>query len=306
MAEALPSIQEVASKIMGQAAAPATAEPEAVEAAPEAEAPAAEPAPAPEAPKEDKFGARFAALSRKEKALRQQQKDMESRQAALEARQAEIKARDEHWSNIKKSPLKALKAAGISYDEVTQEVLGTREEPAIDPVEARYQALEARLAKAEALEQELNRFKAQASDEKIQAGEKALRDNFANTISENKDKYEISANMGTEAIDLAREIVGQYFEKHNEVLTYAEVLDMVEAHYEEQVLKKVLTTKKAKEMMGSFNKPAPSETPKSVPAKTAKPATLTNAAKARNDTVNIDTLPKHQALDHLVKKYINS
>ena len=314
-AEPLPSLSDIASKIMSPTPAveeaPATetvAEESAAPEAPVAESISTEPKEnVQEAPKEDKFGARFAALSRRERTIRQREKEAEQRMSDMEARLSDLKAKDEQWSNIKKNPLQALKSAGLSYADLTAEVLGQREEAPIDPVEERFKAMEARLAKADAVEAELNRIKVQSADEKVQAGERALRDNFVNTITESGDKYQLCGSMGPEALDLAREIVGQYFEKHNEVLTYSEVLDMVESHYEEQVLKKLLSTKKAKELAGASYKPATSETPKQAPAKPAKSAsTLTNAAKARIDNVNVDELPKHQALDYLVKKYINA
>ena len=152
--------------------------------------------------------------------------------------------------------------------------------------------------------EELDALKSQILQEKVDAGETTLRRNLVGTIEAQKEQFELCASMGDEAIDLAREVIDQYWAANKQVLTYAEVLGMVESHYEDQILKRLLATSKAQKLAAP--KAAPIETPKAAPAKTApRPvSTLSNAAKAKSDTqVNVDRLPMNDAIQHLLRKH---
>ncbi len=302
-----------AAPVAAEAAPAAESAPEApaadvVEAAAEivaaevAEAPAAEPAPAPAA-KEDRFSSRFAALSRKEKTLRQRETELESRMKALEASAESTRSVANKLESLKKDPLGALKEAGISFNDLANEVLLGQSKPVaeVDPMDVKIREIVE--AQTKSSREELEALKSQILQEKVDTGEKALRQNLVSTVEAQKENFELCASMGDEAIDLAREVIDQYWAANKQVLTYAEVLGMVEAHYEEQILKRLLVTSKAQKLAAP--KAAPIETPKPVQAKPARPvSTLSNAAKAKNDTqVDVDKLPMKDAIQHLLKKH---
>lgn len=293
---------QVTAAAIAATAAPESAEPEAAvetEAAPAEVTPASTPA----AP-EDRFSSRFAALSRKERTLRQRETELETRMKTLEAQAGSSKAVSDRLAAIKSDPLAALKEAGISFNDLANEVLLGQSKPVaeVDPMDAKIREIVESQTKSS--REELDALKSQIMQEKVEAGESALRRNLVGTIEAQKEQFELCASMGDEAIDLAREVIDQYWAANKQVLTYAEVLGMVESHYEDQILKRLLVTTKAQKLAAP--KAAPIETPKPAPAKTApRPvSTLSNAAKAKSDTqVNVDRLPMNDAIQHLLKKH---
>ena len=303
-AEAAPAAAPDAALQATAAAIAASAAPESaeVEVAAEPEAAPAEVAPAPPAP-EDRFSSRFAALSRKERTLRQRETELETRMKTLEAQAGSSKAVADRLAAIKSDPLAALKEAGISFNDLANEVLLGQSKPVaeVDPMDAKIREIVESQTKSS--REELDALKSQILQEKVEAGETTLRRNLVGTIEAQKEQFELCASMGDEAIDLAREVIDQYWAANKQVLTYAEVLGMVESHYEEQILKRLLVTSKAQKLAAP--KAAPVETPKPVTAKPARPvSTLSNAAKAKSDTqVDVDRLPMNDAIQHLLKKH---
>jgi len=303
-AEAAPAAAPDAALQATAAAIAASAAPESaeVEVAAEPEAAPAEVAPAPPAP-EDRFSSRFAALSRKERTLRQRETELETRMKTLEAQAGSSKAVADRLAAIKSDPLAALKEAGISFNDLANEVLLGQSKPVaeVDPMDAKIREIVESQTKSS--REELDALKSQILQEKVEAGETTLRRNLVGTIEAQKEQFELCASMGDEAIDLAREVIDQYWAANKQVLTYAEVLGMVESHYEEQILKRLLVTSKAQKLAAP--KAAPVETPKPVTAKPPRPvSTLSNAAKAKSDTqVDVDRLPMNDAIQHLLKKH---
>lgn len=328
--QALPSIAEVAQNVVAKMSSPdesqAVAETAAtttpVEGAPvegvtdggegEGEGEAAQAAvetPAPEK-KEDKYSRQFATLSRRDREMKQRENALKSREAEVDSKIAEMQKQIEQYKNVqqqlanlKKMPVKTLKELGVSYSDVAQDAMGQYKEPEPDPLDAKLQPLVERLTKAEQAAKELEALKAELHQNNMAQAEEAVRTNFVDTIESGGDKYELCKNMGDEAIELSRYILQSYYDTHKKLLTYEEVLDITEKHYEEKVLGRLLASKKAS-TLAERNKPAPTTTAK-VPPKKSGSATLTQAQRGHIDNVNIDNLPKDQALDALVKKHFS-
>lgn len=323
--EGLPSIEQVVQNVMASPETPDTgvvseeAAP-AVEAAPEvpnAEVESSAEVPV-EKPAEDRFSRQFAALSRKEKELRQKEKesqkrnaDYDTKMAAMQAEIESLKSVRETISNAKKTPLKALKDLGLTYQDVTNDVLGQHHEPEPDPLDAKLQPFLSRLEaaelaakKAEALEQELAKRDEVARQRDIENAERAIKDNFTTAITENEDRYELCNKMGNDALELSRHILQAYWDTHQKVLTYEEVLDITEKHYEDEVLKKLMASKKAKSFAAPDVKSAATTTVTKSATKGAS-TTLTNAQKGHAETLDVNKMPKEQAIEFLVKKHFN-
>lgn len=317
---ALPSIETVAASVVAQMAAPIEGTTEApAESAPaaaiegvnEAEAseateeasPVAEKTPSP--PKEDRFSRQFAAISRKEREFKRKEQELNARYAQLEADAAEAKAYRERKTDAKKTPLKALQELGLTYQDVTNDVLGQHTPPEVDPLDERLRPILERLEKAEKTEEKLAQMERQSKEQAAQQAEEAIRYNLNGAIKENMEKYELCSHMGNEAIELSRQILQVYYDTHGKVLTYEEILDITEKHYEEEVLGKLLVSKKAKTLAGYGAKPAATKSEEKPAKKSGSTSTLTNAQRGQIDTVNVDAMNSDDALNYLIKKHLN-
>lgn len=223
---------------------------------------------------EQKFAARFAALSRKEKQLR-------AREAQLTAKMQEIEARSKSWDTektelekfkalperLKKETLKVLEEQGIKFEDLaqmilndgkpTQEMILSEQEKKLN---AKFEELERKIAEKEKKEQEdrvnaaVESFKAQLTD-------------FVNTTAD----YElIRAN---DYVGEVFDVIEMHHEKTGEILSNKEACDIVEEYLLEEAKKLVDREKVKKLLQPQTPKPA-EKTGKSSP-------TLSNAQAAQ-------------------------
>jgi hypothetical protein len=221
------------------------------------EAPATE-APPPVAPQEDpKLSSKFAALARRERML--QKREAEAKRMYEDP---DYKA----WKTAKegKYPLEAMKAAGYSYDEITQFVLNDGQMPPKTTDDA-VKELQERLDAKEKAEQEAAKKAQDEYNEKVYAQHKL---DIRQHVDASGDTYELIRAQGE--YDTVFDVIYEYFEANGEVLSIDAAAEHVEKYLEEKG-RKYLGTKK----LGT--QPAPQDSP--APAKTAGqfPATLTNA-----------------------------
>lgn len=313
-----PSIEEISAKFSGkggtatdpaipdQKASPEPEEPKPdVETAegveedtPEVEAPAPEVKDVKEIAKKDPTSSRFAALSRREKELRARAADVEKREAAIAER---TKADEERQSRVKaaKRPTDALKELGFSYADVTADVLGNYKEPEVDPMDAKLAPINERLAKLDEVEQRLTKWEADLVAKEQHQQIRQVNDEITKALTD--DKYEITRAMGDDGLDLVKDVIVEYYKTHNKMLDYAEACDIVEQYYEEELVGKLKTTKKLKALFPEHAAPS-KQRPPATPAKEPSP-TLKNAhTSATKATVDIDKLPKAEALRELAKR----
>jgi hypothetical protein len=327
MSDALPSIEQVIETMKSEKAAatpaPAVPTPPAVEAAaPAVETPAEEvPAVAekveestPEVVAEEKpaeqprdpISKKFAALSRQERELRQRKQEADRREAELANR---IKALEEQQSGKKEklSPYKLLREHGYNMQDAVNDSIGQFEEPKADPVEQRFSSIAEELA---AVKRQLAEKTQQDNDKEYQQAIRVVEDTIEDTVKANPDKYELTAQFGKEAVDLVKEVMREYFTEHQKLLDYSEACDIVEKHYEEEVMSRLVSTKKVQSRFAASNtessKPAPSkqESPK---AASKAPNTLSHQSTTVSQAkVDVDKLDRDDALSLLAKqlKYV--
>lgn len=316
--QGLPSIEEVAAQFKSQAAgsdvlvaaqnmrdehsAPVAAEAE--EKVEEVQEVAAEqPVEEEKKPeKKDPMSAKFAAIARREKEIRAREREIENRAKEAEDRIAAIKQKEDRFQTLKKSPLKVLKEEfGLSMADIVQDSLGNYKEEEKDPTTQRFETLEQKLSKLDELEKTIEaRFGELRAREQAAAMEQVM-DNIRETA--NSGGYEYIQAVGDEAYGLVRDVMKEYQIQHKKLLDYSEACDIVEKHYEESLVEKLLSTQKAK----SRYKPA-EKSESSAPSKPAKkevkePTTLTNQLNASNQaTIDIDKMSRTEAIAHLSKQ----
>ena len=234
--------------------APVETKPETVETKPEIKA---------DAPDDDRLRRGYAALARKEKSLRE--------------RETQLKRLEGLEKKAKESPLEFLKEFGLSYDQLTDLILGADEKP--EPTaDDRVAALEARLenervareaadaaAKEANIERQINTFKTGV---------------LAHGIKSNPDKYELINARGDDGVELVFEVIQSHFEKTQEVLSWDKAADYTEEHLETEA-RKLLSLKKFK----------PAATPTSQEPRSQESNTLSRSNAGEMPVVNDDELP---------------
>lgn len=320
MSQDLPSLEQVAAEFHKAKAETPKAEAPKVDVAKAEPAPAAEPEAAPQAaaeeaapksekapePKRDPVSKQFAALSRQEKELRQMKADLERRMAEMENREKSLKQRDEEWESNRKSPYKVLKTLGYTAQDVINDATGMFTPPAEDPVDSRFKTMEetqAKLAKEnQELRERLEQKLAADSEAEYERAIRIVEETIDDTFSAAPEKYELSLQFGAEARELAKEVMREYHKEYDKLLDYSEACDIVEKHYEDEVLSRLSSTKKAQSRLGAKESKAPA---KQVPSKEAsKPiTTLSNSASdAAQAKVDLDKLPKEDVLSVLARQ----
>lgn len=228
----------------------------------------------PEAPK-DRFGAKFAALSRKEKAIRAKEREIETRQAQakadFEARMKALEEREARWARMEelknKRPLEAIKELGLSYDDLTAAALNDQGElPPERQTEATIAELKAQLdaLKKEREEEKTAAQKAKEEEELKQAEARYAQqiDNFKGEIKSHLDtageeKYELmKSGLFADVADPVEAVYDVILEHYRETQANSpdgvgEIMDITQAadlleQWLEKEAEKLAKTKKAK------------------------------------------------------------
>lgn len=204
----------------------------------------------------DEFASKFAALSRKEKALRQREQEM---QARIEEMEAQLKAKEEPKEpeqqelpleyRLKNDPLGTLDKMGLSYDKLTQLVLNDGKLPTDMQMELMRQDLDSKYGKEiEALKNQIEEREKAQEEAKYQETIDGFKYELNNFIDKNNEKYElISANN---ASDLVFEVIENHFKETEKVLSNEEAADAVEEYLLEEA-KKLAESKKLKSIFGA-------------------------------------------------------
>jgi hypothetical protein len=241
-----------------------------------------------EAPKQDdKFASKFAALSRKEKAIQ------EMRQA-IKREQEDWKSSPElkEFSEFKalraeaKDPIKVLEKLGITYDDLTRSILGQTKEPTIEEL-AEKKAQEA-----------ISKLKEEMSEQEKSKAEKhyeTVIENFKQEISQhidaNPDVYELT-KTAEDPIGLIYDVIEEHYAQHKKVLSVKDAADLVEQHFEEKALS-ITKLKKMQEKLGI--KPAEKV---EEPAAKSPSTTLTNSV---DTTTTAATTPRKMSREESIE-----
>jgi hypothetical protein len=169
---------------------------------------------------------RFAALAKKERAIQKQLAD-------IKAREASVKAFESLKASATSNPLEALKALGLSYEQITQYLLnGNKPTPEAEVSQVRQDL--------EKLKQEQVQREEQAKVAAKQAAEREYQQTLEDFSSEvkgfvqsNKDSYELTNMYQGEEIVLST--IEQHFANTKRIMSIKEAADLVEAYFEEQV-----------------------------------------------------------------------
>lgn len=262
-------------------------ETEVLEATAEDETPVSDQIPAEqEAPKDPALSKQFAQLARQERAYRakvqQQEQAYEAREAQLKAREAALSAKDQEYRSgyiskdqFKKNPLGVLADTGISYDELTNQLMN--QQPTDPRVEATMSRLEAKIAELEADREASKKSQTESQKQQYDAAVKQIESEAKRLVSKDP-AFELIQATGSlkDVVDL----ITQTYEKDGILLSVEEAAQEVEAYLEEESLKISRIQKIQKRLQESASKTSEvkaGKTPASPGTKQPQPMkTLTN------------------------------
>lgn len=210
-----------------------------------------------EAPEEssnqDQFASKFAALSRKEKALREKESNYESKFEEMERRLAEYETKDQEpevdWEHmLRNDPLKALEEAGLGYDKLTELALNDGKLTPDMQLAAMRQELENDYKlKFEELEDRLNQKEQLEQDTYYDSVQQNFQDEIGNVVQQNPEKFELIA--ASEADGLVYDVIEEHYNETGRVLDIEEAADAVESYLEEEA-NKLMKLKKISNRLG--------------------------------------------------------
>ena len=237
-------------------------------------------------PQEDPALSRqFAQLARQEKALRarvqQQEQAIKAREAALAAKEAAISSELESKYKtgyvskdmFKQDALTALAEAGVSYEELTQQLLNQT------PVDPRINSTISKLeAKIQELEKRNDESRKAAEDQQTQAYQAALRQikNDVTSLVDQDPAYETI--KATRSIDDVVELIEKTYKEDNILLSVDEAAQQVEDYLVEEALK-ITRINKIKQKLGQATSFSQQQTQKPSQSEQTQPTmkTLTNS-----------------------------
>tara|TARA_R100001086_G_scaffold236792_1_gene160452 strand:- start:22 stop:939 length:918 start_codon:yes stop_codon:yes gene_type:complete len=188
---------------------------------------------------QDKFASKFAALSRKEKALRDREAEYESKFEEMERRLAEYETQSQEpevdWEQLlRRDPLKALEEAGLGYDKLTELALNDGK---LTP-DMQMSAMR------EEIERDYKR-KFEDLEERLQAKEEAeveeyynnVQDNFQEEIGSFVSQNEYELINASEANGLVYDVIEEHYNDTGIILDMKEAADAVESYLEDEAMK---------------------------------------------------------------------
>ncbi len=274
-----PAEEAPSAELMEEVAEEAAETPEAAEAPPEPERP--------------DFSRQFAALARKERALRQ--KEQEIANFAKEREQFEgTSARLADLQRLaKENPAKLLGELGISYDELTQQVINEGNPTEEQQLRLENERLNNRLEKLEKIYDEQRQ---QAERAQIKAAHTQLVDNIKNFVDDS-NTFEMVQHH--DAYGLVAQVMQEHYNTTKEVLEYGDAAKLVEDHFMAEA-ERYLGSKKLQERFRELDKPRESETPEAAEQAVKRVKTLSNGDVAKKTETSGNVLEsKEKSLERV-------
>lgn len=252
-----------------------------------------------EEPKEKKdfLAPKFAALTRKEREVREREQQAQRRIEEIEARARVIEER-EGAIKAAKRPSDILKAHGLSYADVTADVLGSYEEPEADPIDEKLTPFHKQNEELKAQLKLMQDQLVQLQTDRLEQAQQAMRQEITSTAQSNG--HELLLAVGDEAYTLVELVRQNYAQTHRKILPIKDACDKVEEYYVNAVSRLAETPK----MKSRFAPPAPQAQSKPkpvVPATQERPKTLTQSLSQGTSATkpNYDSMAKQDAIEHL-------
>ncbi len=235
----------------------------------------------------------FAQLARQERQLRakaqQQEQQIKAREAALEAKEQAIKATEQKYSEgyisrdqLKQDTLRILADSGVSYDELTQQILN---QPSINPqLEATINALKQEINSLKSTIDEGKQQQSQQQQDAYKAAVKQIETDVRQIVTMDPQFETIKA---TKSISDVVELIEETYKQDGYVMPVEEACQEVENYLVEEAMK-LTRLGKIKRQLEQAGQPKPTETakPKEQTHQQGQAKTLTNAISSTRKLTN--------------------
>ena len=196
-----------------------------------------------EQPQDSEFDRKFAALSRKEKALRDRELELDKKYGNKE-KELPLERR------IRANPLKALEELGLDYDKLTELALNDgRLTPDMQMKLMREELENDYKDKFNSLEERLNAKEKMEEEAKYDAVREGFVGEIESFINENKNDFEYVAH--NEATDVVYDVIEEHYNETGRILDIKEAVEAVESYLEEEA-EKLLNLGKVKNRLTSM------------------------------------------------------
>ena len=192
---------------------------------------------------DSEFDRKFAALSRKEKALRDRELELEKKYGNKE-KEIPLERR------IRSNPLKALEELGLDYDKLTELALNDgRLTPDMQMKLMREELENDYKEKFNNLEERLNAKEKMEEEAKYDAVKQGFVGEINSFINENKNDFEYVAH--NDATDVVYDVIEEHYNETGRILDIKEAVEAVESYLEEEA-EKLLNLGKVKNRLNSI------------------------------------------------------
>ncbi len=199
--------------------------------------------PTPVEPKDPALSRQFAQLARQERQLRQkfqqQQQELQRQREAFEQEKKTWGTKEEDYTKnylprnlIKDNTLQALAEAGVSYDDLTQQILN--QAPPNPQMEAYVKKLEAKISAIEKGQDEYKQQQLTAQQEQRKAAERQIEIDATDVIRSNPVAYEAINQLGKRGIQEVKRLITQTYDKDGILMTVEQAADEVENYLVEE------------------------------------------------------------------------
>ena len=196
-----------------------------------------------EQPQDSEFDRKFAALSRKEKALRDRELELEKKFGSKE-KELPLERR------IRSNPLKALEELGLDYDKLTELALNDgRLTPDMQMKLMREELENDYKEKFNSLEERINAKEKREEEAKYDAVKQGFVGEIESFITENQSDFEYVAH--NEATDVVYDVIEEHYNETGRILDIKEAVEAVESYLEEEA-EKLLNLGKVKNRLTSM------------------------------------------------------
>ena len=196
-----------------------------------------------EQPQDSEFDRKFAALSRKEKALRERELELEKKFGSKE-KALPLERR------IRSNPLKALEELGLDYDKLTELALNDgRLTPDMQMKLMREELENDYKEKFNSLEERINAKEKMEEEAKYDAVKQGFVGEIESFINENQSDLEYVAH--NEATDVVYDVIEEHYNETGRILDIKEAVEAVESYLEEEA-EKLLNLGKVKNRLTSM------------------------------------------------------
>ena len=192
---------------------------------------------------DSEFDRKFAALSRKEKALRERELELDKKYGNKE-KELPLERR------IRANPLKALEELGLDYDKLTELALNDgRLTPDMQMKLMREELENDYKDKFNSLEERLNAKEKMEEEAKYDAVKQGFVGEINSFINENKSDFEYVAH--NDATDVVYDVIEEHYNETGRILDIKEAVEAVESYLEEEA-EKLLNLGKVKNRLTSM------------------------------------------------------